>query len=164
VGIQWYSGLSLSRLLSISNKKLGPLDICVLCKLILSLYLELLHLYIYLSSLYRTKKFLVSCNHFSLYLELSPPKSAFTQEIEQKIFDTWEFEYKQNLRNPKIAIKIFWIKKDAISFCFLFSDEGVQMKTLILNFERLDEKERLNSKTKSYYRLLINMFNLCVIF
>jgi len=28
-------------LLSISNKKLGSLDICVLCKLILSLYFEL---------------------------------------------------------------------------------------------------------------------------
>ena len=31
-------------LLSISNEKLGPLDICVLCKLFLSLYLELLFL------------------------------------------------------------------------------------------------------------------------
>ena len=31
-------------LLFISNKKLGPLDICILSKLFLSLYLELLYL------------------------------------------------------------------------------------------------------------------------
>jgi len=42
----------------------------------------------------------------------------------------------------------------------MFSDEGVQMKTHILNFERLDKKERLNSKTKRHYRLFISMFNL----
>ena len=45
--IQWTLSISTTlylELLSISNKKLGPLDICVLSKLFLSLYLELLYL------------------------------------------------------------------------------------------------------------------------
>ena len=46
-GIQWTLSISTTlylELLSISNKKLGPLDIYGLCKLVLSLYLELLYL------------------------------------------------------------------------------------------------------------------------
>ena len=45
--IQWTLSILTTlylELLSISNKKLGPLDICVLSKLFLSLYLELLYL------------------------------------------------------------------------------------------------------------------------
>ena len=45
--IQWTLSIITTlylQLLSISNKKLGPLDICVLSKLFLSLYLELLYL------------------------------------------------------------------------------------------------------------------------
>ena len=45
--IQWTLSISTTlylELLSISNNKLGPLDICVLSKLFLSLYLELLYL------------------------------------------------------------------------------------------------------------------------
>ena len=45
--IQWTLSISTTlylELLSISNKKFGPLDICVLSKLFLSFYLELLYL------------------------------------------------------------------------------------------------------------------------
>ena len=45
--IQWTLSISTTlylELLSISNKNLGPLDICVVSKLFLSLYLELLYL------------------------------------------------------------------------------------------------------------------------
>ena len=45
--IQWTLSITTTlylELLSISNKKLGPLDICAFSKLFLSLYLELLYL------------------------------------------------------------------------------------------------------------------------
>ena len=83
-----YSGLSLSRLLfvsnfSISNKKLGPLDMCVLSKLFLSLYLELS-----LSRIFQQKsrtKVLVPWDYFSLSISnFFLSKGPFTQQIEQK--------------------------------------------------------------------------------
>ena len=51
--MQWTLSISSAlylKLLSIPNKKLGPLDICVLSKLFLSLYLELLCLEFFSSS------------------------------------------------------------------------------------------------------------------
>ena len=76
--IQWTLSISTTlylELLSISNKKLDPLDICVLCKLFLSLYLELLYLEQKPWSLATTS---LPFLNFFLY------KGQFTQQIEQK--------------------------------------------------------------------------------
>ena len=78
VCIQWTLSISTTlylELLSISNKKLDPLDICVLCKLFLSLYLELLYLEQKPWSLATTS---LPFLNFFLY------KGQFTQQIEQK--------------------------------------------------------------------------------
>ena len=76
--IQWTLSIITTlylQLLSISNKKLGPLDICVLSKLFLSLYLELL---------YPEQK---SWSFVTISLSISNfflPKGPFRQQIEQK--------------------------------------------------------------------------------
>ena len=91
-------------LLSISNKKLGTLDIYGLCKLFLFLYLELLYLEFFS---FRTK-ILVPFDYFSLYLELF----LFTQQTERKCsifensnviktFEIQKFDYNQSI------IKVF---------------------------------------------------------
>ena len=79
---QWTLSISTTlylELLSISNKKLCPLDICVLSKLFSYLYLEFLYLEFFSIS---NKSGPVRL--FSLYLELFPSKGPFTQQIEQK--------------------------------------------------------------------------------
>ena len=79
--LQWILSISTTlylELLSISNKKFGPLDICVLSKLFLTLYLELLYL----------EFFSISNKNLGplrLFLSLSRTFSRpFTQQIEQK--------------------------------------------------------------------------------
>ena len=67
-------------LLSISNKKLGPLDICVLSKLFLSLYLELLYLEFFPIS----NKNLGPLRLFLSLSRIFPSKGPFTHQIEQK--------------------------------------------------------------------------------
>ena len=78
VCIQWTLSISTTlylELLSISNKKLGPLDICVLSKLFLSLYLELLYLE---QKPWSLATISLPFLNFFLY------KGQFTQQIEQK--------------------------------------------------------------------------------
>ena len=93
--LQWTLSISTTlyvELLSISNKKLGPLDICVLSKLFLSLYLELLYL--------EQKSW--SLATISLYISnFFPSKGPFTQQIEQKcsIFKNSNVIKKFEIRN-----------------------------------------------------------------
>ena len=75
--MQWTLSISSAlylKLLSISNKKLGPLDICVLSKLFLSLYLELLYL--------EQKSWSLATISLSIS-NFFPSKGPFTQQIEQ---------------------------------------------------------------------------------
>ena len=115
LGIQWTLSISTTLYLeplSISNKKLGPLDICVLSKLFLALYLELLYL----------KFFSISNKNLGplrLFLSLSRTfsgpftKGPFTQQIEQKClifensnviktFEIRKFDYNQNITKCKV--------------------------------------------------------------
>ena len=88
------------KLLPIWNKKLVPLDICVLSKLFLSLYLELLYL--------EQKFWTISLSISNFF----PSKGPFTQQIEQKClifensnviktFKTQKFECNQNITKCK---------------------------------------------------------------
>ena len=83
VNLQWTLSISTTlylELLSISNKKLGPLDICVLSKLFLSLSpTSLSRIFFYLEQ--------KSWSLATISLSISnffPPKGPFTQQIEQK--------------------------------------------------------------------------------
>ena len=81
-----YSGLSLSRLLSISNFSLFRTKSSVPWTFVYSLsyfYLFISNFSISNFSLSRTK-ILVPCDYFSLYLELFSSKGPFTQQIEQE--------------------------------------------------------------------------------
>ena len=109
--IQWTLSISTTlylELLSISNKNLGPLDICVLSKLFLSLYLELLYLNFSLS---RTKSWSLVTISLSI-LNFFPSKGPFTQQIEQKClifensnviktFEIRKFDCNQNITKCK---------------------------------------------------------------
>ena len=106
IWLQWTLSISTTlylELLSISNKKLGPLDICVLSKLFLSLYLE--HLYLEQKSWSLATISLSISNFF-------PSKDPFTQQIEQKCsifensnviktFEIWKFDCNQNITKCK---------------------------------------------------------------
>ena len=96
------SGLSLSRLLSISNFSLFQTKSSVAWTFVYSLsyfHIFILNFSISNFSLSRTNP--VPCDYFSLYLELFPPKGPFTQQIEQKC---------SILENPNV-IKKFEIPK-----------------------------------------------------
>ena len=88
------------KLLPISNKKLVPLEICVLSKLFLSLYLELLYL--------EQKSWTISLSISNFF----PSKGPFTQQIEQKClifensnviktFEIRKFDCNQNITKCK---------------------------------------------------------------
>ena len=88
------------KLLPIWNKKLVPLDICVLSKLFLSLYLELLYL--------EQKFWTISLSISNFF----PSKGPFTQQIEQKClifensnviktFEIRKFDCNQNITKCK---------------------------------------------------------------
>ena len=88
------------KLLPISNKKLVPLEICVLSKLFLSLYLELLYL--------EQKSWTTSLSISNFF----PSKGPFTQQIEQKClifensnviktFEIRKFDCNQNITKCK---------------------------------------------------------------
>ena len=104
--IQWTLSIITTlylQLLSISNKKLGPLDICVLSKLFLSLYLELLYL--------EQKSWSLATISLSIS-NFFPSKGPFTQQIEQKCsifensnviktFEIRKFDCNQNITKCK---------------------------------------------------------------
>ena len=75
-------------LLSISNKKLGPLDICVLSKVFfISLSRTSISQFFSLS---RTK-ILVPCHYFSVYLEIFPVEGSIYTANSTKMLDIWKF-------------------------------------------------------------------------
>ena len=93
-------------LLSISNKKLGPLDICVLSNLFLSLYLELVYPKFFSQKSWSLVTISLSISNFF------PAKGPFTQQIEQKClifensnviktFEIRKLDCKQNIAKCK---------------------------------------------------------------
>ena len=96
-------------LLSISNKKLGPLDICLLSKVFLSLYLELLYLNFFLYLEQKSR----SLATISIFIsKFFPSKGPFKQQIEQKCsifensnvikrFEIRKFDWNQNITKGK---------------------------------------------------------------
>ena len=103
--LQWTLSISTTlylELLSISNKKLGPLDICVLSKLFLSrIYLELFSLEFFSIS---NKSWSLATISLSIS-KFFPSMGPFTQEIEQKCSIFQKFECNQNVRNSKIRLQ-----------------------------------------------------------
>ena len=53
---------------------------------------------------------------------------------------------------------------DDLKDATMFSDKGVQMKRLILSFERLYENERLKCLKQRYYRFFYTCLTLCIMF
>ena len=110
--IQWTLSISTTlylELFSISNKKLGPLDICVLSKVFLSLYLELLYLNFFL---YLEQKYLSVATISLSISNFFPSKGPFTKQIEQKCsifensnviktFEIRKFDCNQNITKCK---------------------------------------------------------------
>ena len=104
--MQWTLSISTTfclELISISNKNLGPLDICVLSKLFLSLYLELLYL--------EQKSWSLATISLSIS-NFFPSKDPFTKQIEQKCsifenlnviktFEIRKFDCNQNITKCK---------------------------------------------------------------
>ena len=111
IELQWTLSISNTlylQLLSILNKKLGPLGICVLSKLFLSLYLELLCLEFFSPE---QKSWFLATISLSIS-NFFPSKGPFTQQIEQKCsifensnviktFEIRKFDCNQNITKCK---------------------------------------------------------------
>ena len=114
IELQWTLSISNTlylQLLSILNKKLGPLGICVLSKLFLSLYLELLCLEFFSPE---QKSWFLATISLSIS-NFFPSKGPFTQQIEQKCslfensnviktFEFRKFDCNQNTTKCKVFI------------------------------------------------------------
>ena len=114
IELQWTLSISNTlylQLLSILNKKLGPLGICVLSKLFLSLYLELLCLEFFSPE---QKSWFLETISLSIS-NFFPSKGPFTQQIEQKCslfensnviktFEFRKFDCNQNTTKCKVFI------------------------------------------------------------
>ena len=111
IELQWTLSISNTlylQLLSILNKKLGPLGICVLSKLFLSVYLELLCLEFFSPE---QKSWFLATISLSIS-NFFPSKGPFTQQIEQKCsifensnviktFEIRKFDCNQNITKCK---------------------------------------------------------------